>query len=98
MTGSGGHALNEQVLSSHLFYFKYIVINILCLGCLITADGSDDNLIRPEGLKDYEVKRPDILFDKDDLVDNVQITPMPKHCPELDLVPIEDLFSPEQGV
>lgn len=95
--------MNEQVLSSHLFYFKYIVINILCLGCLITADGSDDNLIRPEGLKDYQVKRPEPependFFDKDDMVDNVQITPMPKHCPELDLVPIEDLFSPEQGV
>lgn len=27
-------------------------------GCLITADGSDDQLIKPEGLKNYEVSPP----------------------------------------
>ena len=27
-------------------------------GCLITADGSDDHLISPEGLSDYEVIPP----------------------------------------
>lgn len=30
-------------------------------GCLITADGSDDHLIQPEGLKDYVVPPPSLL-------------------------------------
>ena len=27
-------------------------------GCLVTADGFEDNKIRPEGLKDYEIPPP----------------------------------------
>ena len=30
-------------------------------GCLMTADGSDDKLIQPEGLSDYLVPPPSIL-------------------------------------
>ena len=30
-------------------------------GCLVTADGSDDNLIQPEGLKDYKVPPPVVI-------------------------------------
>ena len=30
-------------------------------GCLMTADGSEDHLIKPEGLKDYVVLPPSLL-------------------------------------
>ena len=30
-------------------------------GCLVTADGSDDNLVQPEGLKDYKVPPPVVI-------------------------------------
>ena len=30
-------------------------------GCLLTADGSEDNLVKPEGLDDYVVPAPSIV-------------------------------------
>ena len=30
-------------------------------GCLITVDGSDDNLIKPEGLPEYQVPPPAMI-------------------------------------
>ena len=30
-------------------------------GCLLTADGSEDNLVKPEGLDDYVVAAPSIV-------------------------------------
>ena len=43
---------------------KYDSIRYKCwlnTGCLITADGSDDSLIKPEGLPNYQVPPPSML-------------------------------------
>ena len=37
-------------------------------GCLITADGSDDDAIKPEGLPNYVVQPPSFLYPSDHIV------------------------------
>ena len=34
---------------------RLMAMQFLCKGCLLTADGTDDDLVKPEGLADYAV-------------------------------------------
>ena len=40
-----------------------VFVITLAIGCLITADGSDDALIKPQGLKEYVAPVPGLLGD-----------------------------------
>ena len=63
---------------------KYDRLRMKCwvnTGCLITADGSDDNKIKPEGLPDYVVPPPSILDASPQPADNA-IVPEEVHHEE----------------
>ena len=48
-------------------------------GCLLTADGSDDNLVKPEGLDGYEVPPPSFC-------DPNSSTPSSNNPPEIQII------------
>ena len=61
-------------------------------GCLITADGSEDHLIQPEGLKDFKVKAP-LPWDGPEIHAPIE-TPEPEPAP-LDTIIEDELFTSE---
>ena len=61
-------------------------------GCLITADGSDDELIRPEGILNYKVPPP--LLIEPDVSVSVTINPKTTEEPPTNEIEIVDESSP----
>ena len=61
-------------------------------GCLLTADGTNDDLVQPEGLTDYKVFPP---MPGPGPEDNPEIeSPEPAQDP-LDIIPENDMFTPQ---
>ena len=58
ITHWAGEAYNKLSTSSYDNFRKRMWQKT---GCLITADGSDDNLIQPEGIQNYEVPPPSLI-------------------------------------
>ena len=61
-------------------------------GCLLTADGSEDHLVQPEGLKDFKVKAP-LPWDGPEIHAIIE-TPEPEPAP-LDAIIEDELFTSE---
>ena len=79
---------------------KYDKIRKSCrtaTGCLITADGSNDNLVTPEGLKDYKVPSPS-LADANEVVpsSNIDTTPQAQPVEEENEIAIDENM--ERGI
>ena len=62
-------------------------------GCLITADGSEDDKIKPEGLSGFDVVPPLIRNGPDDEIDD---TPEPAEDPD-DVIEPENLLMPDES-
>ena len=78
----------EKIKSSDYDHFRWRCFQKT--GCLITADGSEDNEIMPEGLKDYEVIEPLPMQGPSDIPAQV----IPEALPEpSDVIGSDDLFT-----
>ena len=72
----------EELLSSEYDHLRWRVFEKT--GCLMTADGSDDNLITPEGLPDYQMPPPMTLLDPQDGV------PVPQNVKGVEPMEVEE--------